>query len=71
MDHTRFEKEQANKEEILQAIMAGSPMDDQHIARCLDMADNEPDDLTRSYAMLWLQYNIKFLVKRLLDSSRQ
>ena len=55
-----------DKEEILNEIINGSPDDNQHIIRCLDLSENEPDDLIRIYAKLWLDYNSVKLAKRLI-----
>lgn len=57
-----------DRELILESITQGSPWDDAHIRRCLDLVDNEPDDLIRVYARIWLQRNSAVLARRLLTS---
>ena len=56
-----------DRELILEEISSGSFNDDQHIARCLDLVNNEPDDLIRVYARLWLEHNSLALARRLIS----
>jgi len=57
-----------DREDIIAEISQGSPWDDTHIRRCLDIVDGEPDDVVRIYARLWLERNSIVLAKRLLGS---
>jgi len=57
-----------DREDIIAEISQGSPWDDTHIRRCLDIVDSEPDDVVRIYARLWLERNSIVLAKRLLGS---
>lgn len=57
-----------DRELILTSITEGKVDDDAHIERCLHMLDNEPDDLIRIYAKLWLERNVVGLAQRVLKS---
>lgn len=58
-----------DRETILTSITQGSPWDDAHIQRCLDLVVNEADDLVRSYARIWLEHHSMVLAQRLLQSN--
>ena len=53
-----------DREKLLEAITNGSADDDVHIQSCLNMLENEPDDLLRTFARLWLQHNSEALARR-------
>jgi len=59
-----------DREDILKSITEGTVSDDAHIQRCLYMLDNEPDDLIRIYAKLWLERNAVGLAQRILDFNK-
>jgi hypothetical protein len=56
-----------DREDLLNEITAGLPSDNAHIARCLELAANEPDDLIRAFARLWLEHNCVAIARRLLE----
>jgi hypothetical protein len=60
-----------DREAILESITQGSPWDDAHISRCLHMLDNEPDDLVRVYARIWLERHSTVLAQRVLGAKNQ
>jgi|OM-RGC.v1.036076650 hypothetical protein len=55
-----------DREERLAHITQGSPWDDAHIQHCLALTENEPDDLVRVYARLWLERHSITLAQRVL-----
>lgn len=56
-----------DRESQLENISQGSPWDDAHICQVLDLVHNEPDDLVRVYARLWLEHHSIALAQRVLD----
>jgi hypothetical protein len=46
-----------DREAQLDFIQQGSAQDRAHIQHCLYLVDNEPDDLVRIYARLWLEHH--------------
>jgi len=66
MTYEEMQQYQAEREVRLEQISKGSAQDDEHIKMCLNLVDNEPDDLVRIYAKLWLERNICALALRLI-----
>lgn len=56
-----------DREDIIAEITQSSPWDDTMIRRCLHMLDNEPDDVIRVYARIWLEKNSTVFAQRLLS----
>jgi len=56
-----------DREQRLEHITQGSPWDDAHIRHCLALVTNEPDDLVRVYARIWLQRHSEILALRVLE----
>jgi hypothetical protein len=56
-----------DSEHILTEIINGNPNNDAHIRRCLNIISNEPNDLIRIYARIWLEHNAIQLAKRLTN----
>jgi hypothetical protein len=56
-----------DREQLLAAITNGSADDDMHIQSCLNMLENESDDLLRTFARLWLQHNSVALARRAIN----
>jgi hypothetical protein len=56
-----------DRETILENITRGDPRDNDHIRYCLDLISNEPDDLVRIYARLWLERHSPQLAQRVLN----
>ena len=58
-----------NREHVIDTINSGLPNDNSAILRCLDIIENESDDLVRAYARVWLQNNSVALAKRIISKS--
>ena len=54
-----------DREQILERIANGLHTDDDHIRWCVDLVDNEPDDLIRAFARSWLSINSVQFAQRL------
>lgn len=67
MDYEEIQRYQASREIVLDQISSGSPYNNDHIVWCLHLANEEPDDLIRIYAKLWLENNSQTLAKRLVQ----
>ena len=70
MDYTKLEQQQSLQDQRVKQVLSGSPDDDAHIRMCLDLSQNEADDIVRVMAGLWLKYNIRPIAERLLDLQR-
>lgn len=66
MDYEEIQRYQAQRETILTKVSGGEPSDNDHIKWCLHLVDNEPDDLIRIYAKLWLEHHACDLAKRII-----
>lgn len=67
MDYNKLEQQQALQDQRVKQVLAGSPDDDAHIRMCLDISQNDGDDIVRVMAGLWLRYNIRPIAQRLLE----
>lgn len=53
-------------EDQIERILAGSVTDVNHIRYCLDVAINEPHDVVRAIARVWLEGNAILLAQQLI-----
>lgn len=67
MDYTKLEQQQQEQDQRVRQVLAGSADDDAHIQMCLELSQNEADDIVRVMAGLWLRYNIRPIAERLLN----
>jgi len=67
MDYTKLEQQQQEQDQRVRQVLAGSADDDAHIQMCLDLSQNEADDIVRVMAGLWLRYNTRPIAERLLS----
>ena len=67
MDYEEIQRYQASREIVLDQIASGSPYNNDHIIWCLQLSKNEPDDLIRIYAKLWLENHSHILAQRLVQ----
>ena len=68
MDYTKLEQQQQEQDRRVRQVLAGSADDDAHIQMCLELSENEADDIVRVMAGLWLRYNIRPIAERLLNT---
>jgi hypothetical protein len=67
MDYTKLEQQQREQDQRVRQVLSGTADDDAHIQMCLDLSQNDADDIVRVMAGLWLRYNIRPIAERLLN----